>query len=183
MKMINSNCWLIVFTFLYSCNGTQMKREDIPQSAPEINNQYYTDSCEVHLLKFPGADSIRFCYLNVSAPYELGSMQVTVWKTGKKVLNDQCVDEIDGFFTFLSGQYFCYAVRKKSIFVFEIKIGDKVDCLNEQFYDVGANQCTEFYTVNSGILSKDSLLYIQATVNNVCFDQASDTTIVYNLIR
>lgn len=178
-KKIIIFCFLAIL-LLKNCANIQVEKEPSKPFGGDMSA--YVDSCATHYLELPGADSIIFCSLKEGLPNVMaGELIVEIWKKGRKVNHEECMKDINGYFSFSKGQYFFYIIRQKTIFFYQMKISTEIICFNEQLYSLTSHPCAEFYNLKTINKLTDHELIIHATKYDFCFDYFADTTLFYRI--
>lgn len=186
--MIAHKAWLLVFilTFLPSCkdgcvneqNGNNIRQNNMAK------HEWLTfiDSTRVYKTISQSVDSVSFCFLRDDAPSTLNKIHVQFWKNGKELNRGECIRGIDGYVGFSIHEYLFYIIRNKSIYFQEVNMGGDFRCLNGKLIDFSGSSCSEVYGLKEDTIIGKTV-YLIATMNDICFNRLSDTTLTYKLSK
>lgn len=144
----------------------------------------FVDSTVVFRSNSPIVDSLMFCFVNEEAPSIIARIHILFWKNGKIVNNDNlCFDGLDGYFEISRGHYITYVMGQRSIHLNELAIHKNLECSNKKYFDfTKADPCLEVYSLEKDTI-KENLVYLKATMKDMCFKTLSDTILTFSINR
>lgn len=167
----------IIFVAYISCDNDQIKSLD--------KNDFYSydwiryiDSNKLYVIKSKAVDSIILYYIRDDAPSVLGKIHVLCWKNGKKIMNDECLQNIDGCLMASNEHFVFYIKRKKSIYMCELRTHDSLACVNKKIIDISSSACIEIYDVKKDTIL-ENVIYFKVEMIDVCFEKMSDSSLIY----
>ncbi len=142
----------------------------------------YVDSTKVLRPNSQVVDSLMFCFMNDEAPSVISKTHMLFWKNGKIINNNKCLEEVDGYFEISTGHYVIYLIRSKSIYINELTINKSIECINDKYFDFTKIPCLEVYSLEKDTI-KENLVYLKATMSDICFNTLSDTILTFSINR